>query len=100
MVAANDGAQRPSARHRVLVVASRQPRHRLARRRHPGDVESRGSQRVVPARRGDLRGGAMIYTWGYRGRTLTELRELRERLGAVIVDVRLVPFQRNGAFNR
>lgn len=42
----------------------------------------------------------VFYGWGYRGRTLDELRTARKKLNALIVDVRLVPQSRLAQFRR
>ncbi len=41
-----------------------------------------------------------IYTWGYSGRSITELIALRDRLGALVVDTRYVPRSRRPEYNR
>ena len=42
----------------------------------------------------------VIYTWGYGGRALADLRSVRDSLKAVIVDTRLSPFSRDPQWMR
>ena len=42
----------------------------------------------------------MIYAIGYNATTVEELQEIREKLDAVIVDIRYMPYSRNAKWNR
>lgn len=42
----------------------------------------------------------IVYSWGYLGRSLSELVALADRLGAVVIDTRYVPHSRQAEWNR